>query len=274
MKSKNIFTLFIGLGIGTSAYANVEGDSLGLPGDGLDLYGALELFKKSDSPEAFEKAINEKGNEINNLDLNGDGEVDYIRVIDNAKEDVHAFVLQVPVSETELQDVAVIELEKDGSESATVQIIGDEDIYGKDYIVEPVDAATKTNLLTPGAGIIVNVWMWPVVRFVYAPRYVLWASPYKWRQYPGWYKPWKPVAWHVHRNAVVRYHAHHQRVHVHRVIRAHKVYHGRRTTSVIVHKRHKAAHERRHQRMHNGPKKDHQQGGGRHGNGKAGGRRR
>ncbi len=49
----------------------------------------------------------------------------------------HVFVLQVSVSATENQDIAVIEIEKTGTETAIIQIIGDEDIYGEQVIVEP-----------------------------------------------------------------------------------------------------------------------------------------
>jgi hypothetical protein len=240
-------------------------DSLGLPGDNLDLRGVLEIFKKSNTLEEFEKNINDPSSEVNNLDLNGDNEVDYIRVIDHSNDKAHAIALQVPVSETESQDVAVIELEKTGDEKAQVQIVGDEDIYGKDYIIEPAaDNATKLlRSYTPG-GAVVNVWVWPSVRYIFGPKYVVWVSPWKWKAYPGWWKPWKPVVWHVHHKRVVRYHVHHHRVHVHRAVYAHKVYRPHRVTSVVVHNRHhkgKPHHEahgpagkKGHHGKHAGPK--------------------
>ena len=96
-----------------------EGGAVGGPEFGevprqLSLEAAIELFKKSDSPEDFEKRLNSENNDVNNLDLNEDGEIDYIRVVDNSAGDVHALVLQVAVSEKESQDVAVIEIEKQG----------------------------------------------------------------------------------------------------------------------------------------------------------------
>src|SRR5687768_9439381 len=137
------FTLFICLVIGANssvAHAQNEinlADSTGLPGDNFDLEGALELFKTSASLEEFEKQLNTESNSVNNLDLNGDGDIDYMRVLDNVKDSAHAIVLQVAVNESELQDVAVIELEKIGKESAVIQIVGDEELYGKDEIAEP-----------------------------------------------------------------------------------------------------------------------------------------
>lgn len=241
---KIVFMLLLISGVSTRSHAYVNSDSLGLPGDNLDLPGVLELFKKSESIEAFEKALNDQDNEVNNLDLNGDDQVDYIRVIDHAENDAHAIVLQVPLNETEAQDVAVIEVEKTGEGSAQLQVVGDEDIYGKNYIVEPVsDDGTKSVLF--GKPVVVNVWLWPSVRFIYGPRYVVWVSPWKWKVYPGWYKPWRPVAWHVHHKRVMRYHVFHHRVHVHRVVKAHKVYHPHRVVAVHAkHHKHKAANHK------------------------------
>ena len=51
-------------------------------GDDLNLMDVLELFKDSDSMEEFENALNSSDNPVNNLDLNDDGKVDYIQVID------------------------------------------------------------------------------------------------------------------------------------------------------------------------------------------------
>src|SRR5687768_515186 len=118
-------------------------DSTGLPGDNLNLQSALHLFKTSSSPEDFEKKLNTASNNVNNLDLNGDGKIDYIRVVDKSKGNAHALIMQVPISKKESQDVAVIELEKTGDTTAVLQIVGDADIYGEEVIVEPAPTETK-----------------------------------------------------------------------------------------------------------------------------------
>lgn len=130
--------------LGSNAFAQTKPDSLGLPGDNFDLYGALELFKKADTPENFEKAINSNGNEVNKLDLDGDGKADYVRV-DKKDSDIHTLVLQVAVSASEIQNVAVIKVEKTGNDKTHVQIVGDEALYGKNYIIESED---ETEILT------------------------------------------------------------------------------------------------------------------------------
>lgn len=222
-------------------------DSTGLPGDNFSLQGALDLFEKSNSPEDFEKAINTESNHVNNLDLNGDGETDYVRVVDMMEDNVHVFVLQVPVSEKENQDIAVIELEKTGDESAVIQIAGDEDIYGEEVILEPEGkdesdgkkgAGPSINQFDDDTYIVVNVWYWPSVRFVYAPGYRPWISPWRWRYYPTWWRPWHPVRWHVWHPFHHHYHRTYVAVHTHRIVRGPKIYRPMRTTSVTVQRRH------------------------------------
>src|SRR4051812_19457897 len=77
--------------------------SLGLPGDNLDLYAVLTLFQKSKTIEDFEKSLNEKG--MNNLDLDLDKKVDFIKVVTEKKGESYSFILRIDVSKTESQDV-------------------------------------------------------------------------------------------------------------------------------------------------------------------------
>src|SRR6516162_6213036 len=86
---------------------------LGLPGDNLDLYAVLDLFQKSKTIEAFEKSLNEQKTGINNLDLNLDKKVDFIKVVTRKDGDAFTFILQVDVTKTETQDVALILVNKD-----------------------------------------------------------------------------------------------------------------------------------------------------------------
>ena len=229
--------------------AQSDDDATGLPGDHFSLEGALEMFKKAASPEEFEKMINTEGNHVNNLDLNGDGDIDYINVIDHINDDAHAIVLQVAISPTENQDIAVIELEKDGKESAVLQIIGDEEIYGESTIVEPSDSddlpmnKKGPSLYEYDDALIVNVWFWPSVRYVYAPVYRPWVSPFRYAFYPTWWRPWRPLGWAVWHPFRIGFHRGYAFTPVHRVVRAHRIYTPIHVTSVTVHTRNIAAHE-------------------------------
>ncbi len=208
-----------------------------VPGDQFSLEGALELFKKSASPEEFEKMLNSPDAKVNNLDLNGDGYIDYIRVQDRYEGNVHAFILQAVVSENEIQDVAVIELEKLSNGKAVLQIIGDEDVYGVTTIIEPT-REVRTYAGTQTTRTVVNVWAWPSVQYIYGPRYSAWVSPWGWYSRPVWWHSWRPVAY-VHYYTVWRpYHTHYVYCDTRRIARAHYIYRPHRTTSVIVRHRH------------------------------------
>ncbi|MGL4599214.1 MAG: hypothetical protein ACRCYO_16960 [Bacteroidia bacterium] len=243
---KILFSIFLA-GCSTLPIHAQDADSTGLPGDQLDLYAVLDLFKTAESIEAFEQALNSETNAVNNLDLNGDDQVDYIRVVDRTDSGAHAITLQVAVSESESQDIAVIELEKDGEASAVVQLVGDEDLYGKDYVVEPAEQEGSMDKkfgqgFVPARPVVVNVWGWRCVRFVYAPAYVVWVSPYRWGYYPRVWRPWRPVAWRVYHPRFVHHRVHYRVVHVHRVSRAHRCYHRQRVVSPTVRARHAAHH--------------------------------
>lgn len=232
-----------------------EDQLTGLPGDNFSLQGALDLFKRAGSPEEFEKLLNAGSNDVNNLDLDGDGEVDYIRVVDKMDGHAHAIILQVPISASESQDIAVIEIEKTGNERAIAQIVGDEDIYGEPLIVEPVTEDQSRSVFRvpdyargPFAGelsgpqrIVVNVWAWPSVRFIFRPGYSVWVSPWRWGHRPVWFRPWRPVPVRVFYPRHAIYHNRFIVVNRHRVMHAHRMYRPVRVTSVTVRTRHGAS---------------------------------
>lgn len=235
--------IFLGMTFLAAAQEPQEQDSTGLPGDNFSLQGALDLFKRSTSPEEFEKLLNAADSKVNNLDLNEDGNTDYVRVINKKENDVHVFILQALVSSTENQDIAVIELEKTGENNAIIQIVGDADIYGESVIAEPAEesanafnysAATHGPSAYAPEGIVVNVWLWPAVRFVYAPAYTIWVSPYTWVSRPVWYHPWRPMPWYAYRPIRYSYAHRYVVVSVRRIPPARIIYRPVRTTSVTV----------------------------------------
>ncbi|MCC6599764.1 MAG: hypothetical protein IT223_03725 [Crocinitomicaceae bacterium] len=205
---------------------------LGMHGDGLDLYAVLSLFKSSSSPEEFEKSLN-KQNGINNLDINGDDNVDYICVTDRAVEDAHAITLQTVYNKTESQDIASIVIEKTGENEVNLQIIGDEALYGENYYLEPsADIEQPVGKGSPEViGVYVNVWFWPAVRFVYSPNYVVWKSPWYWDHYPVSWRPWHIMAWADYQPIVVVHHTHFVRVHNCHLLKANAAYRAKQTRS-------------------------------------------
>jgi hypothetical protein len=247
---KKIHSLLVILMLSSSLAYNQSIDASGLPGDDFSLEGALELFKESNSPEDFEKKLNTETNYVNNLDLNDDGDIDYLKVLDVGDAEAHVLIIQALVSDNDAQDIAVIEIEKTTEDEAILQIIGDEDIYGEEIIVEPFDVEDQGKgpaYELHSARVIVNVWLWPSVRYLYRPGYVHWISPWRWHHYPRWWSPWRPHPFARYVSLRPHYHLHFHAVSVHRVGRAHYLYAPRRTTSVVVNKRYgrKVANYRR-----------------------------
>lgn len=208
-----------------------------VPGDNFSLEGALALFKQSTSPQDFEQLLNSPDSKVNNLDLNGDGDIDYIRVIDRNEGNIHIFALQAAISASEYQDVAVIELEKRSDGTAVLQIVGDADIYGIETIIEPTEEV-RVNAGTTTTRSYVNVWAWPSVQYIYGPSYTVWVSPWRWSYYPAWYRPWRPLAWAVYDPYWAPYRPYYSLCYWHRVSYAPQFYRPYRTTSVVVYNRH------------------------------------
>lgn len=249
--------------MGANAQTTLESE---VPGDNFSLEGALELFRKSDSPQQFEEMLNSADSKVNNLDLNNDGNIDYIRVIDRNEGNVHAFIIQAVLSDVENQDVAVIELEKLDNGKAVLQITGDADVYGIETIIEPTDEV-RINAGTTTARTVVNVWTWPSVQYVYGPSYSVWVSPWSWAYHPFWWRPWRPVAYYVYDPWWRPYRSHYAVCHSHRIGYLPRLYRPYRTTSIIVHNnyRHQIDRYRSHNNGRNRYDGRHRDGGSRDG---------
>lgn len=159
----------------------------------LDLKAVASVFGQSKNLEEFEQRLNDYDNQLSNLDLNGDGEVDYLRVIEIRKNKVHLIVIQAVLGEDIFQDVATILVEKDEvSKKTIVQVVGDSYIYGPNYIVEPV-----------------YIYVPVIFDYFWGPRYVRWYSPYYWGYYPSYYRSRPYVHVDIYIAHIHHYHSHH-----------------------------------------------------------------
>ena len=174
--------------------------------ENLDLKTVATLFGQAKDLEQFEQMLNNPDSAFSNLDLNGDGEVDYLRVIETADNDRHLVVVQAVLAKDIYQDVASIFVDKDEeTQSVTVQVIGDEYIYGVNYIIEPVYIHRP----------LIYDWFW-------GTSWVCWHSPYFCGDYPHWWRPyycvdpfvyWDHCYWHHYHYPICSYrtghHLHH-----------------------------------------------------------------
>ena len=157
-------------------------------GEDLDLNGVAALFKESETLEEFEQKLNSEENEVNNLDLNKDGEVDYLRVLESVDGNTHLIVIQAALGEEAYQDVCTIEVDKSEDGNTYVQIVGDKSIYGDSYILEPPPEEQETVNKTT------------IVVVFFGPGYRPWRSTWGWRRYPPWFRPWRPMSRSRYRN--------------------------------------------------------------------------
>lgn len=174
-------------------------------GEDFDLYGVIGLFEESEDLEDFEKKINGEDNDVNNLDLNKDEEVDMVKVIEHSENNTHLIVLQAVLSENDVQDIATIEIEKHSENEISLQVIGDVDIYGPDYIIEP--APEEGSIKSYGTmAVFVSVHLWRPVVVVFRPGRVLFVSAVVWMPRPIWFRPWRPIGRSTWRGRAHRWH--------------------------------------------------------------------
>ena len=73
--------------------------------ENLDLKAVATLFGEVNDLEKFEEELNSEKRHINNLDLNGDGIVDYLRVVEVKDGNKHLVVIQAILAKDIYQDV-------------------------------------------------------------------------------------------------------------------------------------------------------------------------
>jgi hypothetical protein len=231
--------------VSTTRAQDRQEEYLGLPGDNLNLYAVMNLFQESETLEGFERTLNDQNSRVNNLDLNGDNLVDYLMVTDYVDNNVHTIVLQVALSPNEKQDVAVFTVEQFRNGSVQIQLIGDEALYGRNYIIEPIYDDNVGNTPNPGYNgrsrnsnnvtivrtTTYEVAAWPVIRFIYRPDYRIWRSSWNWGYYPSYWSPWSPYYYHYyygyHYNYYPVYYSHYRHWNAPRYTRYNDFYYSR-----------------------------------------------
>jgi len=215
MKTKIIYTFF-SLFIATALFAQnrttVTATNYDVS-DNLDLKAVASIFGESRNLEDFEQRLNDPGNQISNLDLNGDNEVDYLRVIEVNQDNTRLVILQAVLDREVYQDVATIEAERSAN-AVQVQVVGDPYIYGPNYIYEPVFVSRP---------VFFDFW--------WAVGYRPYVSSWNWGYYPNYWHAYHPMPVFRYRNHVhvhVNVHNHYNYVNVRRSRTAETIYRGRR----------------------------------------------
>ena len=141
----------------------------------LDLNAVAAAFAEARNIQEFEQLLNSSKYMINNLDLNRDGWIDYLRVIETYRSGYHALLIQACLAPSVFQDVATLIAER-RPDALYVEVVGDRWLYGYNYVVRPV--------------FIKRPPMWELYGHA---GYVVWVSPYYYGYFPSYYTRPKPV---------------------------------------------------------------------------------
>ena len=141
----------------------------------LDLNAVAAAFADSRSVREFEQILNSSRYMINNLDLNRDGWIDYLRVIETHRGYYHTFLIQACLAPGMFQDVATLVAERQAN-ALFVEVIGDPYLYGYNYIVRPVFVKRPP--------------LWDTFGHT---NYAVWSSPYYYGYYPSYYTKPAPI---------------------------------------------------------------------------------
>lgn len=159
---------------------------------GLDLKAVGALMNKAKDPEEFERLLNDKESQVNNLDLNQDGLTDYIKVTEFQEGNVRGFTLTTELGPSEVQEIAIIKVEKapeGNSDDVKVEVSGNESIYGgnEHHYYHGSSSGFGTGFL---------------MGYLLSSHGSSYRSPYGYSSYPSRYHPYKTVPYESYQNKI------------------------------------------------------------------------
>ena len=169
----------------------------GTAADGLSLQGLTAMVKQVRSGEELERKLNQRDS-INNLDLNGDQQVDYlfVREYGDPQSKIGYSLTAEPVK-GEIQEVADVTIEKNG-DTAEIQVIGNEQIYGPQAVYNDATSVERD----PSKEGVEDSGM--RMHSSYFFPHALWVSPFFFGYFPSFYRPYPVVNRSVYQNRVNR----------------------------------------------------------------------
>ena len=136
--------------------------------DGLDLEAVTNLLKDVKTPEELEQKINAEQPRINNLDLNEDDTVDYVKVDQySAEGGIQGFSLSTELAPGDIQELATIELKEENG-TVNAQTTGNSNVYGSQHYHHSSFGLS-------------DMLLWS---FVLNNTFSRWNSPYGFNNYP------------------------------------------------------------------------------------------
>jgi len=143
-----------------------------LAGQNFDLKALGEIVKQSKSPQEIEQTVNQSGG-INNLDLDKDGNTDYIKVRESGALPVITYSFIATLKDGD-EEIATVTIDKTRS---TMNISGNQDYY-------PVGSNYTTGFTASDMFLL----MW-----IMSPGWHPYYSPYHYGYYGSYYHPYRCV---------------------------------------------------------------------------------
>lgn len=145
-------------------------------GDNLNLQALGELVKTAQNAQDLENKLNTAGS-INNLDLDGDGKVDYIKVTEYGSGTTKGFSFTVDLANGQSQEIATVEVQQGQNNQAALNINGNQNIYGNNYSYS--SNYSMSDLL--------------IMHYLFSPH-GFYISPYHYGYYPSYYHSYGMVS--------------------------------------------------------------------------------
>ena len=159
--------------------------------DNLDLQRVGDLLERSNSPQELEGYLNSNDG-INNLDLNGDGYVDYISVDEyqDRGDNERGLSLYTRYGPNDVQELGTVLFYRDDNRSpgARILITGNDQIYGDNNYYE-------TNWVDRTIGLVSSL---------FGKRDTYYRSPYYYNNYPANYQAYQVVETPFYRTRIER----------------------------------------------------------------------
>ena len=134
---------------------------------GFDVNKLAQFVKTSTDPQTLEKAINNPSNHINNLDLDKDGNVDYLKVEEPEK---NKLAVVDDVSSADSVTIARINVEPDSTNNvANLSVRGNPDYVGYDNYYH--SSFSLTDMLILGYFLRPHMYYMPMYHYGYYPSY-------------------------------------------------------------------------------------------------------
>jgi hypothetical protein len=129
-----------------------------------------------------------------------------VQIVEISEGSTKVFVIRAVLGENDFQDIATIEIEKFSETEISCQVIGDEEIYGPDYIIEPAEETASLASYYPMA-VFVSVHLWRPVAVIWSPGRAVFVSAVLWHPRPVWFRPRRPIARSAWRGRAGRWHS-------------------------------------------------------------------